>query len=317
MSQPVIVGRLAVVVVAAVHFTVTWIPCSLPIGHVPLAADRLRLVPFGPLAKIRNVWPAFADPKQNNASINVGDSTTNLVDWITFAEFAMSTANTDVTFVVPFGSMKQLPVINRSWQLLQSNGPEGDAEITTGALNPKSNTHVVLRVNPPVDSRLKMLLLPALNVTTSVSVANPPQHASGNAVPGNPGCTASVPWIRFWFTGVTFDNGIARSGTPSPFVSQVTVSALVTVLPALCNGNPVESAKPWQIIVVSFGIIPHPIMSSVTAHSALIIPAVGVATLLPAPFGVAAAADPTAGCPGATGTVPFGTIAKHIGFGGN
>src|SRR5262252_11124307 len=157
MSQPVIVGRLAVVVVAAVHFTVTWIPCSLPIGHVPLAADRLRLVPFGPLAKIRNVWPAFADPKQNNASINVGDSTTNLVDWITFAEFAMSTANTDVTFVVPFGSMKQLPVINRSWQLLQSNGPDGDAEITTGALGPTSIRHEVLRVNPPVPgSRLKM-----------------------------------------------------------------------------------------------------------------------------------------------------------------
>jgi len=302
-----------------VHFTVTWIPCSLPIGHVPLAADRLRLVPFGPLAKIRNVCPAFADPKQNNASINVGDSTTNLVDWITFAEFAMSTANTDVTFVVPFGSMKQLPVINRSWQLLQSNGPDGDAEITTGALGPKSRLHVMLRVNPPVCSRLKMLLLPALNVTTFVSVANPPQHASGNAVPGNPNpvSDASVPWIRFWFTGVTFDNGIARSGTPSPFVSQFTVSAFVTVLPALCNGNPVESANPWQMIVVSFGIIPHPTTFNVTLHSAFTIPAVGDAIFCPAPFGVAAAAVPTAGCPGATGTVPFGTIAKHIGFGGN
>src|SRR5262244_2099080 len=137
------------------HFTVTWIPCSLPIGHVPLGADRLRLVPFGPLAKIRNVFPAFADPKQNNASISVGDNTTNLVAWITCAEFAMLTANTDVTFVVPFGNMKQLPVTSRSWQLLQSNGPDGDADITTGALNPTSIGHVILLVNPPAGSMLK------------------------------------------------------------------------------------------------------------------------------------------------------------------
>jgi len=128
--------------------------------------------------------------------------------------------------------------------LLQSNGPDGDAEITTGALGPMSITHVVLLVNPPVVNRLKMLLFPGPNVTVLVNVANPPQHASGKAVPGNPGSTASVPWIRFWLTGVTLVNGIARSGTPSPFVSQVSVSVFVTVLPGLCNGNPVESAKP-------------------------------------------------------------------------
>src|SRR5262249_54246780 len=146
---------------------------------------------------------------------------------------------------------------------------------------------------------------------------NPPQHASGNAVPGNPGSTDSVPWIRFWLTGVTFVNGIARSGTPSPFVSQLNVSAFVTVFPGLCNGNPVESANPWQMIVVSFGMNPHPTTFNVTLHSALIIPAVGDATFTPAPFGVAAAAVPTAGWPGATGTVPFGATAMHCGFGGN
>ncbi len=231
----------------------------------------------------------------------------------------MSTANTDVTFVVPFGSMKQLPVTSRSWQLLQSIGPDGDADITTGALGPTSIGHVILRVNPPADNRLKMLLFPALNVTTLVNVPNPPQHASGNAVPGNPSavCTDSVPWIRFWFTGVTFVNGIARSGIPSPFVSQLNTSEFVTVLPGLCNGNPVSSLNPWQMIVVSFGIIPHPITFNVTLHSALIIPAVGDATLTPAPFGVAAAAVPTAGSPGGTGMVPFGATIMHTGFGGN
>src|SRR5262249_35254054 len=106
-------------------FTVTWIPCSLPIGHVPLAADRLRLLPLRPLAKIRNVFPAFADPKRNNASVSVGDNTTNLVACITFAEFAMSTANTDVTLVVPFGRMKQAPVTGRSASLNSSEVREG------------------------------------------------------------------------------------------------------------------------------------------------------------------------------------------------
>src|SRR5262249_42900202 len=157
----------------------------------------------------------------------------NLVACTTCAEFAMFTANTDVTFVVPFGSMKQLPVTNRSWQLLQSNGPDGDAEITTGALGPTSIRHEVLRVNPPVPgSRLKMLLLfPVMRAPVFTTLQTPPQHASGNAVPGNPGSTASVPWIRFWFTGVTLDSGTARSGTPSPFVSQLNVSVFVTVFP--------------------------------------------------------------------------------------
>src|SRR5215471_3229864 len=71
------------------------------------------------------------------------------------------------------------------------------------------------------------------------------------------------------------------------------------------------------MIVVSFGIIPPPTTFNVTLHSAFTIPAVGDAIFCPAPFGVAAAAVPTAGCPGATGTVPFGATTTHVGFGGN
>ena len=41
--------------VLAAQVTVTMIPCSLPAGQVPLGALRLRLVPFGPLTKIKNV----------------------------------------------------------------------------------------------------------------------------------------------------------------------------------------------------------------------------------------------------------------------
>ena len=250
----------------ALHLNATWIPCwlpNVPAGHVVPAGSVVRfwLCPLGPLTKIRNVCPAFADPKQNNASINVGDNTTNLVACITFAEFAMSTANTDVTFVVPFGNMKQLPVTSRSWQLLQSNGPDGDADITTGALSPKSIGQVVVLVNPPVDNMLKMLLLPAVNVTVLVNVANPPQHANGNAVNGSCGPNvANTPVTRFLLTGVTLVNGIAKLGTPVPLVSHVTTRAFVTVLPARWSGIPVSSANPWQMIVVSFGIIPHPTM---------------------------------------------------------
>src|SRR5262249_54922731 len=109
------VGSFAVVEVAAVHLTVTWIPCSLPIGHVPLAADRLRLVPLGPPAKITDGPPPLPAPQPKNTPRHPrGDSTTNLVACITCAEFAMFTANTDVTLVVPFGRMKQAPVTSRS-----------------------------------------------------------------------------------------------------------------------------------------------------------------------------------------------------------
>src|SRR5262249_62419838 len=60
------VGSFAVVEVAALHFTVTWIPCSLPIGHVPLGADRLRLAPLGPLPPNHKLWTPFAPPPPNH-----------------------------------------------------------------------------------------------------------------------------------------------------------------------------------------------------------------------------------------------------------
>lgn len=63
--------------------TVTMIPCSLPLVHVPLGALRFRLVPFGPLTKIKNVSPAFCEPKLNTASISVGDRIAKLVASIT------------------------------------------------------------------------------------------------------------------------------------------------------------------------------------------------------------------------------------------
>ena len=81
---------------------ITCIPCSFPIGH-PAGAPagrvvRLRLVPFGPLTNIRNVFPAFALVKWNNASIKFGLMMTNLTDWMTFAGLSLCTANTLVTF---------------------------------------------------------------------------------------------------------------------------------------------------------------------------------------------------------------------------
>jgi len=55
------------------HLNVTMKPCSLPSGQPAGAlggsAIRLRLVPFGPLAKIKNVFPAFAGKIWKNASI--------------------------------------------------------------------------------------------------------------------------------------------------------------------------------------------------------------------------------------------------------
>lgn len=71
------------------------------------------------------------------------------------------------------------------------------------------------------------------------------------------------------------------------------------------------------MIVVSFGIIPHPTSFNVTLHSAFTIPADGVAVFTPLDgFGVAAAAVPTAGFPGGTATVPFGTTIMQVGSGG-
>src|SRR5262249_26575963 len=74
-----------VVISGALHLNVTWIPCWLPrdpAGHFVPAGNVVRfwLVPFGPLTKIRNVCPAFADPKQNNASMKFALITANRCD---------------------------------------------------------------------------------------------------------------------------------------------------------------------------------------------------------------------------------------------
>src|SRR5215470_14567787 len=99
----------------ALHLNVTWIPCWLPsdpAGHVVPAGNVVRfwLCPLGPLTKIRNVCPAFADPKQNNASMKFALITANRCDG-TVAPVAASIANTVVTFNVPFGRMKHAPEI--------------------------------------------------------------------------------------------------------------------------------------------------------------------------------------------------------------
>jgi len=115
-----------------------------------------------------------------------------------------------------------------------------------------------------------MLSSPALTVRCSVNVTIPPQQARGNGVPGAPETVVeSVAWTRFASTGVTSVSFTDKSGTPSPLVSQLSV------------------------IVV--GRNPHPTKFNLTLHSALMIPAVGVAVLTPDESGEAAAAVPTAG----------------------
>src|SRR5262245_34832285 len=131
-------------------------PFSLPVGHpagFASVASRLRLWPFGPDTKIKNVFPALADPKLKSASTSVGLNTTNLVALTRLFGFPSSTANTDVTFVIgppcpaSLGIMKQNPEINRSCGLPQSAGPLGVADITTGALNPRSTWHVAVNTS--------------------------------------------------------------------------------------------------------------------------------------------------------------------------
>jgi hypothetical protein len=88
------------------------------------------------------------------------------------------------------------------------------------------------------------LLSPELNVVVIVSVAVPPQHASGNAVPGRDASGFNVPLTKLQLTGVTDPNAITASRFPSPFVSQASVAAVVTVLPGRCSGAPVCSSNP-------------------------------------------------------------------------
>src|SRR5581483_6126886 len=167
----------------ALQVKVTCTPCSLPsaqpAGAPVTAADRLRLVPPVPCTKIRNVFPAFAEPKLKNASIRFGFTTTNGAALIRFDGLPRSSANTDVTppTIAPFApgvvNEKHAPVIRMSCCTAQFPD-DGIAEITTGALTPRFNAHTDVRVNAP-----KMLLSPAVNVVVTVTTAGPPQHAAG------------------------------------------------------------------------------------------------------------------------------------------
>ncbi len=71
------------VTTAVLQVKVTCIPCSLPSGHPAGAPSgrlvRLRLVPFGPVAKIRKVLFELAAPKLKSASIRWLLSMTNLL----------------------------------------------------------------------------------------------------------------------------------------------------------------------------------------------------------------------------------------------
>lgn len=238
-------------VVELAHVNVTWIPCSLPNGH-PAGAPagnvvRFRLIPPVPCTKIRNVFPAFALVKLNNASIRLLFNTTNVVAFIRFAGLFLSTANTLVTvpiigFGVPPGfacvNAKHAPDISRSCGTAQFPS-DGVTLNTTGALVPKFNEHVVVRVNGP-----NTLLSPVVNVVVTVTVAGPPQHAAGNAVPGKFASGLNVPLTRLQFNGVTPVNAITASAIPSPFVSHASDAAVVTVFPGLCSGTPVSDANP-------------------------------------------------------------------------
>jgi hypothetical protein len=135
-------------------------------------------------------------------------------------------------------NVKHAPVISTSSRI--PHGPlDGVTEITTGALVPKFNVHVVVRVNAP-----NTLLSPIVNDVVTSIVDTPPQHAAGNAVPGRLATTGIVARIRLQFTGVTLVSTITASGTPSPFVSHVSVAAVVTVFPGRCSGIPVSVWNP-------------------------------------------------------------------------
>jgi hypothetical protein len=134
---------------------------------------------------------------------------------------------------------KHAPEISRSWNPTAQFPSDGVTLKTTGALVPKFNEHTVVLVNGP-----NALLSASVNVVVIVTVAGPPQHASGNAVPGLLANGANVPLTRLQLTGVTFANAIVASAIPSPFVSHVSVAAVVTVFPSLCSGIPVSVVNP-------------------------------------------------------------------------
>src|SRR5437660_11188141 len=77
------------------HLNVTMMPCSLPRGQpagVPVGSIiRLRLVPFGPLAKIKNVLPPVATQIWKNASIRFEVKTCTDAARLTLTGLAIST----------------------------------------------------------------------------------------------------------------------------------------------------------------------------------------------------------------------------------
>jgi hypothetical protein len=158
---------------------------------------------------------------------------------ILVAQFARSSANTDVTFGTPL-MMKHAPVISRSCATAQLPFA-GVTEITTGALVPNANEQVTVLVNGP-----NALLSPDENVVVTTIVPAPPQQAAGNpvvdVVPKNAD-TGIVAVTRLQLTGDTFTNATVVSAIPSPFVSHDNVAAVVTVLPGLWIGMPVS---PWN-----------------------------------------------------------------------
>lgn len=231
-------------VVDVLHVNVTCTPCSLPVKHGvgdPAGnAVRFRLMPPGPCTKIRNVFPAFALVKLNNASTRFAFNTVKFIAFILVAEFARSIANTDVTLGTPL-IMKHAPEINRSCGTEQLP-LDGVTDITTGALVPNAIAHTTVLVNGP-----NTLLSPDENVVVTVIVPAPPQHADGNPlvdVAPNVADTGIVALTRLQLTGVTLTSATTDSAIPSPFVSHANVAAVDTVFPGLCSGTPVSASNP-------------------------------------------------------------------------
>src|SRR5262249_57177196 len=138
-------------------------PCSLPNAHPAgwpvTGVTNPRLVPPGPVTKITNVFPAFALPKLKCASSRFALMIVKSCALIRFAGFATSTANTDVTVPIMFADpggvpprtncvdLKHGPVISTSCN--RPHGPlDGVTEITTRALVPHSNDHVLVLLHP-------------------------------------------------------------------------------------------------------------------------------------------------------------------------
>src|SRR5581483_2154028 len=146
----------------------------------------------------------------------------------------------------------------------------GDELVTTGARAPVSKVAEVVRVKPLFGggSRLKMLLLAKVIVVVSVTNAVPPGAISGQGepapVPDPLACGAATAVIKFRLTGVMFVSVTGKSGTLSPFVSKLTVTAEDTVLPGRAIGTVISgfAASPVlgdaQIVVTSLAKKPVP-----------------------------------------------------------